>query len=160
MWEMPNRTVDDEDGGRIRMPPRRRRRTDASQPNQNSDGHTPGSDGGNGGDGAGGAGEDDVQLTDYDVRGHSVREWIALDTTRRKIRFQFRDFLTTTMDEKGHNLFEERIKAMCESNGESLEVSFVLLHERAEQLAKFLAKAPVEMLKIFDEASPFFLLSF
>ena len=42
---------------------------------------------------------------------------------------------------------------MAEVNGESLEICYTHLHEANALLAYYLANAPTEILKIFDEAA-------
>ena len=47
----------------------------------------------------------------------------------------------------------ERIKVMCENNGESLVISYPSLCREQPVLAIFVADAPTEMLRIFDQAA-------
>ncbi len=48
--------------------------------------------------------------------GHTLREWVSMESTQREIYRRFRNFL------KGNNVHAERIKTMCENNGESLVI--------------------------------------
>ncbi|XP_029457178.1 DNA replication licensing factor MCM2 isoform X2 [Rhinatrema bivittatum] len=88
-----------------------------------------------------------------DMKGHSVREWVTMAATRLEIYHRFRNFLRTHVDERGHNVFKEKISDMCKENKESLVVNYEDLAAREHVLAYFLPEAPAEMLKIFDEAA-------
>lgn len=50
-----------------------------------------------------------------DMRGHSVKEWVSLIGPRTEIYNRFKNFLRTFVDDKGHSLYREKIKQMCES---------------------------------------------
>lgn len=88
-----------------------------------------------------------------DTKGHSVREWVSLLAPRTEIFNRFKNFLRTFVDEKGHNLYKEKIRQMVEGNKESLVVDYNVLASQEHVLAYFLPEAPAEMLKIFDEAA-------
>nr|XP_033781783.1 DNA replication licensing factor MCM2 isoform X3 [Geotrypetes seraphini] len=88
-----------------------------------------------------------------DMKGHTVREWVSMAATRLEIYNRFRNFLRTHVDERGHNVFKEKISDMCKENKESLVVNYEDLAAREHVLAYFLPEAPAEMLKIFDEAA-------
>jgi len=88
-----------------------------------------------------------------DFKGHTLREWVSMESTQREIYRRFRNFLTTSVDEHGNNVHGERIKTMCENNGESLVISYPSLCREQPVLAIFVADAPTEMLKIFDSAA-------
>ncbi|TPX64282.1 hypothetical protein SpCBS45565_g06016 [Spizellomyces sp. 'palustris'] len=84
-----------------------------------------------------------------DVRG-PLNEWVVMEGPRQTIKREFHHFLTSFVNENGESVYGERIKAMCEANGESLEVSYLHLAETKANLAFYVANAPVEVLKIFD----------
>lgn len=88
-----------------------------------------------------------------DTKGHSVREWVSMLAPRTEIFNRFKNFLRTFVDEKGHNLYKEKIRQMVEANRESLVVDYNILASAEHVLAYFLPEAPTEMLKVFDEAA-------
>ncbi|XP_002740276.1 DNA replication licensing factor mcm2-like [Saccoglossus kowalevskii] len=88
-----------------------------------------------------------------DMKGHSVREWVSMAGPRLEIYNRFKNFLRSFVDDKGHNLYREKIRQMCESNKESLVIDYNMLASEEQVLAYFLPEAPAEMLKIFDEAA-------
>ncbi|XP_077982229.1 DNA replication licensing factor mcm2-like [Glandiceps talaboti] len=88
-----------------------------------------------------------------DMKGHSVREWVSMAAPRLEIYNRFKNFLRSFVDSKGHNLYREKIRQMCESNKESLVIDYNKLASGEQVLAYFLPEAPTEMLKIFDEAA-------
>ncbi|KAJ3405172.1 MCM DNA helicase complex subunit, partial [Chytridiales sp. JEL 0842] len=104
---------------------------------------------------------DDLDLEDEDVdftlsneaiaevRG-PIAEYVNMEGPRQAIKRQFAEFLTSFTSEHGESVYGERIKAMCEANGESLEVSFDHLQRSNANLAILLTDCPAEMLKIFD----------
>lgn len=51
-----------------------------------------------------------------DMKGHSVREWVSMLAPRTEIYNRFKNFLRTFVDDKGHNLYKERIRQMVEGN--------------------------------------------
>jgi DNA replicative helicase MCM subunit Mcm2 (Cdc46/Mcm family) len=53
---------------------------------------------------------------------------------------------------RGHNLYQEKIRSMCEENKASFEVDYNILASECQVLAYFLPEAPTEVLAIFDEA--------
>ncbi|XP_077582359.1 DNA replication licensing factor MCM2 [Stigmatopora nigra] len=88
-----------------------------------------------------------------DMKGHTVREWVSMPAPRLEIYNRFKNFLRTHVDESGHNVFKEKIGDMCKENKESLVVNYEDLAAREHVLAYFLPEAPLEMLKVFDEAA-------
>ncbi|XP_064633421.1 DNA replication licensing factor mcm2-like [Lineus longissimus] len=88
-----------------------------------------------------------------DMKGHSVQEWVSMMAPRTEIKNRFKNFLRTFVNEKGHNLYKEKIRQMVEANKESLVVDYNILASSEQVLAYFLPEAPAEMLKIFDEAA-------
>ena len=87
------------------------------------------------------------------MKDRTVAEWVALDQPRRHIAFRFRQFLAEFQNERGSRVYAEKIQRMCEANGRSLEVSYVELHQEQPLLALWVADAPTELLKIFDEVA-------
>ena len=94
-----------------------------------------------------------------DTRGRTVREHVSMAGPRTEIYNRFRNFLRTYVDGRGHNLYRERIRQMCEENRSSFEVDYNILASEAKVLAYFLPEAPTEVLTIFDEAAKAVVLS-
>lgn len=88
-----------------------------------------------------------------DVKASSLTEWVALPAVQRTIRREFKAFLTSYIDENGSSVYGNRIRTLGEVNAESLEVSYDHLSASKAILAYFLANAPAEMLKLFDEVA-------
>ena len=88
-----------------------------------------------------------------DVKAASLTDWVALPAVHRSIAREFKAFLTEYVDEHGTSVYGNRIKTLGEVNAESLEVSFDQLSSSKASLAYFLANAPSEILKIFDQVA-------
>lgn len=88
-----------------------------------------------------------------DMKGHSVREWVAMLGPKTEIKNRFKNFLRTFVDSKGHNVYREKIRQMVEANRESLVIDYNMLASVEQVLAYFLPEAPTEMLQNFDEAA-------
>merc|ERR1719464_758239 len=88
-----------------------------------------------------------------DTKGKPIREWVALSGPRKEVYNRFRNFLRTFVDDKGTNLYHEKIKGMCQKNQASFEVDYNILASECQVLAYFLPEAPTEVLQIFDEAA-------
>lgn len=88
-----------------------------------------------------------------DLRGHTVREWVTKLGPRTEIYNRFKNFLRTYVDEKGHKVYLEAIRRMCEENGSSLPVDYNVIALKQWVLALFLPEAPTEMLNVLDEAA-------
>lgn len=88
-----------------------------------------------------------------DTKGYSVKEWVSMLGPRTEIINRFKNFLRTYSDEKGHCLYKERIRHMCESNQSSFVVEFPVLARKEHVLAYFLPEAPFQMLEIFDSVA-------
>ncbi|KAJ3064248.1 MCM DNA helicase complex subunit [Rhizoclosmatium hyalinum] len=84
-----------------------------------------------------------------EVRG-PIADYVAMEGPRQAIRREFSSFLTSFVDDAGNSVYGEKIIAMCEANGESLEVSFEHLQATNANLAILLSNSPAEILKIFD----------
>ncbi|EPE06658.1 dna replication licensing factor mcm2 [Ophiostoma piceae UAMH 11346] len=85
-----------------------------------------------------------------DVKAASLTEWVSQPAVQRTIKREFKSFLTEYMDESGSSV---RIRTLGEINAESLEVSYDHLSSAKAILAYFLANAPTEMLKLFDDVA-------
>ncbi|KAG8936945.1 MCM DNA helicase complex subunit [Tulasnella sp. 418] len=102
-------------------------------------------------DDAAGLRDDEIPLEDLgNIKANSIGEWIAIESVRKSIANNFRDFLMTYTDEHGGSVYGARIDTLGQRNAESLEVSFVHLAESKPVLAYFLANSPATMLNIFD----------
>jgi len=102
-------------------------------------------------------GEDDKMIESIEnlenTKGHTVREWISMEAPKFEILNRFKNFLKTTTDKSGNNIFKEKIKQLVEENKESLVVEYDTLAKHHDVLAFFLPEAPFEMLEIFDAAT-------
>jgi DNA replication licensing factor MCM2 len=88
-----------------------------------------------------------------DVKASSLTEWVALPAVHRTIAREFKSFLTEYTDEHGTSVYGTRVRTLGEVNAESLEVSYDHLSTSKAILAYFLANAPAEVLKIFDQVA-------
>jgi len=88
-----------------------------------------------------------------DTKGKPIREWVSLGGPRKEVYNRFRNFLRTHVDSKGTNLYQEKIKEMCQKNKSSFEVDYNILASECQVLAYFLPEAPTEVLEVFDEAA-------
>ena len=98
--------------------------------------------------------EEELSLeTLQDVKASSLTEWVAMPAVHRTIAREFKSFLTEYTDEHGTSVYGTRIRTLGEVNAESLEVSYDHLSSSKAILAYFLANAPAEVLKIFDQVA-------
>lgn len=88
-----------------------------------------------------------------DVKASSLTDWVALPAVYRSIFREFKSFLTEYTDENGTSVYGTRVRTLGEVNAESLEVSYDHLSASKAILAYFLANAPAEVLKIFDQVA-------
>ncbi|KAI1254557.1 MCM DNA helicase complex subunit [Eutypa lata] len=88
-----------------------------------------------------------------DVKASSLTEWVSQPAVQRTIKREFKAFLTEYTDESGSSVYGNRIRTLGEINAESLEVSYDHLSSSKAILAYFLANAPSEMLKLFDDVA-------
>ncbi|KAK2059963.1 MCM2/3/5 family protein [Colletotrichum caudatum] len=88
-----------------------------------------------------------------DVKAASLTEWVSQPFVQRTIKREFKAFLTEYTDDHGSSVYGNRIRTLGEINAESLEVSYEHLSTSKAILAYFLANAPAEMLKLFDEVA-------
>ena len=49
-----------------------------------------------------------------EMKGHSVREWVSMRGPRTEVKHRFKNFLRSFVDEKGHNVYREKIRQMVE----------------------------------------------
>ncbi|PNY25268.1 DNA helicase [Tolypocladium capitatum] len=88
-----------------------------------------------------------------DVKASNLTEWVSAPPVQRTIKREFKAFLTSYTDASGSSVYGNRIRTLGEVNAESLEVSYEHLSETKAILAYFLANAPAEILKLFDEVA-------
>ncbi|KAH8177818.1 MCM2/3/5 family protein [Sarocladium implicatum] len=88
-----------------------------------------------------------------DVKAANLTEWVATAPVQRTIKREFKAFLTSYTDTSGSSVYGNRIRTLGEINAESLEVSYEHLSESKAILAYFLANAPAEILKLFDQVA-------
>ncbi|CCX31556.1 MCM2/3/5 family-domain-containing protein [Pyronema domesticum] len=88
-----------------------------------------------------------------DIKAANVADWLSNPNVYRSVATHFRNFLLEYTDEHGSSVYGARIRTLGEVNAESLEISFQHLAESKATLALFLANAPLETLKIFDEVA-------
>ena len=98
--------------------------------------------------------EEELSLeTLQDVKAASLTDWVALPAVHRTIQREFKSFLTEYTDENGTSVYGTRIRTLGEVNAESVEVSYDHLSASKAILAYFLANAPAEVLRIFDQVA-------
>eukprot|EP01135_Chromosphaera_perkinsii_P011843 Nk52_evm34s2506 gene=Nk52_evmTU34s2506 len=106
--------------------------------------------------------DDDDEDGDYDLstlenrHGLSTRDWVIMPSNREKIGRCFMDFLQNYTDDDMLNVHADRVRAMAAQNGESLVIKYRELVFHYPLLGIFVADAPAEMLKIFDERAKVF----
>jgi DNA replication licensing factor MCM2 len=88
-----------------------------------------------------------------EIKASSLNEWITQLPVQKSIKREFKAFLQEYTDEQGTSIYGNRIKTLGEINAESLEVSYDDLSSSKAILAYFLANAPGEVLKLFDEVA-------
>jgi len=88
-----------------------------------------------------------------DVKASSLTDWVALPAVYRSIFREFKSFLTEYTEDNGTSVYGTRVRTLGEVNAESLEVSYDHLSASKAILAYFLANAPAEVLKIFDQVA-------
>ncbi|KAL7266564.1 MCM DNA helicase complex subunit [Rhizina undulata] len=88
-----------------------------------------------------------------DIKASSTADWLSVPNVYRSVATHFKNFLLEYTDENGSSVYGTRIRTLGEVNAESLEISFQHLAESKATLALFLANAPQETLKIFDQVA-------
>ncbi|KAI4457476.1 dna replication licensing factor mcm family member [Holotrichia oblita] len=109
------------------------------------------------------AGDTDVDMIESienleDTKGFTIKEWVCMVGPRTEIVNRFKNFLRT-YNSKGHYIYKDRIRRMCENNQSSFTVEFPTLANEEHVLAYFLPEAPFQMLEIFDEVAKEIVLS-
>ncbi|OAL69028.1 DNA replication licensing factor Mcm2 [Trichophyton violaceum] len=98
--------------------------------------------------------EADLTLEDMaDIKADNLTEWVATPAIHRAIYREFKSFLTEFTDKDGISVYGTLVKNLGEENSESLEVAYPHLSESKSIIAYFLANAPAEVLKIFDQVA-------
>ncbi|KAL5378590.1 MCM DNA helicase complex subunit [Paraphaeosphaeria sporulosa] len=88
-----------------------------------------------------------------DIKANTLTDWVAQPVVARSIAREFKAFLTEYVDDQGISVYGDRVKTLGEINAESLEVSFDHLTQSKATLAYWVANAPTELLKIFDQVA-------
>ncbi|KAG9242214.1 putative DNA replication licensing factor mcm2 [Calycina marina] len=88
-----------------------------------------------------------------DIKAASLVDWLAINSVQKSCKREFELFLTTYTDDNGVSIYGNRVRTLGEINSESLEVSYDHLANSKALLAYYLANAPGEMLKMFDEVA-------
>lgn len=88
-----------------------------------------------------------------DMKSSNVAEWVSQPSVARSISKAFKSFLLEYTDQNMNSVYGDKIKTLGEINSESLEVNYTHLLEGKAVLAFFVANAPAEVLKIFDEVA-------
>ncbi|CAZ81649.1 unnamed protein product [Tuber melanosporum] len=88
-----------------------------------------------------------------DIKASSIADWLTVPNIYRSVAVHFKNFLLEYTDDVGSSVYGNRIRTLGEINSESLEISFQHLAESKATLALFLANAPTETLKIFDQVA-------
>ncbi|KAJ8919037.1 hypothetical protein NQ315_016943 [Exocentrus adspersus] len=94
-----------------------------------------------------------------DTKGYSIKDWVIMMGPRTEIANRFKNFLRTYVNSKGHYVYKEKIRRMCENNQSSFTIEFPNLAHKEHVLAYFLPEAPFQMLEIFDEVAKHIVLS-
>lgn len=97
--------------------------------------------------------EDDAKYLDIEEAKGNITEWLQQPRTIKFIRNQFSAFLRNFKDEKGVDVYEQRITEMCSNNKQSLEVTYSHLSLKIPTLAIWVAECPSLTLPIFNEVA-------
>ena len=70
-----------------------------------------------------------------DMKGHTVQEWVSMIAPRTEIKNRFKNFLRTFVNDKGHNLYREKIRQMVEGKmvGTEWAIAYSCFFARSEQ---------------------------
>ncbi|KXS20072.1 MCM-domain-containing protein [Gonapodya prolifera JEL478] len=88
-----------------------------------------------------------------DLKGSNLFDYISQEGIRQYFMMEFQRFLTQFLSDKDEPIYAEKIKTMCEKNGESLEVSYLDLYRFSPVLSYIVSNAPSEALKMFDQVA-------
>ena len=75
------------------------------------------------------------------------------ELAQREVSRRFTQFLLTYNDDKGHNVYKEKIKKMCDNNKQSLEVSYMHLSIAQPIFGMWVADVPELMLEKLNETA-------
>lgn len=87
-----------------------------------------------------------------DTKG-KLTDWIQEKKTVVFIRHSFSKFLRHFKDERGQDVYEERINEMCAANKQSLEVTYSHISNKTPTLAIWIAEAPAAILPILNSVA-------
>eukprot|EP00808_Paulinella_micropora_P010771 g2105.t1 len=91
-----------------------------------------------------------VRMESY--QGTSLKEWVQRDASQKEIKRRFRHFLTEFRDGEGeHSYYMPQIRRMCDTNQQSLLISYLHLSQATPNLAVWVADEPSSILKLFGE---------
>ena len=97
--------------------------------------------------------EEEVNYLDIEETKGNITEWLQQPRTIKFIRQQFQSFLRNFKDDKGVDVYEQRITEMCSNNKQSLEVTYTHLSLKIPTLAIWVAECPSLTLPIFNEVA-------
>ena len=97
--------------------------------------------------------EDDAKYLDIEEAKGNITEWLQQPRTIKFIRNQFSAFLRNFKDEKGIDVYEQRITEMCSNNKQSLEVTYSHLSLKIPTLTIWVAEWPSLIFPIFNEVA-------
>lgn len=95
--------------------------------------------------------DDDAKYLDIEEAKGNTTEWLQQPRTIKFIRHQFSSFLRNFKDDRGVDVYEQRITEMCSNNKQSLEVTYSHLSLKIPTLAIWVAECPALVLPIFNE---------
>jgi DNA replication licensing factor MCM2 len=97
--------------------------------------------------------DDDAKLLELEDAKGNIHEWLQQPRTVKFIRVQFSNFLRNFKDDKGVEVYEQRITEMCSNNRQSLEVTYSHLSKAIPTLAIWVAECPALTLPIFNDVA-------
>ncbi|XP_065569398.1 DNA replication licensing factor mcm2-like [Artemia franciscana] len=102
---------------------------------------------------------DNIEALTEGVGDGNIREIFSRPNVKSEFYNRFKNFLRTHTDSKGHNIYKDKIRLMCEENRSSFDVSYIDLASNEQLLSYYLPEVPLDLLQIFDEAAKDFVLS-
>lgn len=51
-----------------------------------------------------------------DTKGYTIKEWVVMMGPRTEISNRFKNFIRTYVNSRGHYVYKEKIRRMCENN--------------------------------------------
>ena len=85
--------------------------------------------------------------------GSAINEWLKEKRTIQFVRNAFGKFLRNFKDERGYDVYEERISEMCTNNKQSLDVTYSHITVQMPTLAIWIAEAPAAVLPILNQVA-------